>query len=140
MQDLDEGLALGSWVHPKQALAVLVEESDIGRVRVGHLAELLLQRSHLEKLPGLIEAVDAGKLSTLPHPLLDAQHGGPIATLQTVKQAPVQALYRVRMRLQTQPDLHQMAVGTASIQTEAKAWLPSVMERVYAVLIRESGF
>ena len=151
LQDLDEGLALGSWVHPKQALAVLVdpkswvvdvlvEESDIGRVRVGDPVELLLQRSHFEKLQGQVEAIDTGKLSTLPHPLLDAQHGGPIATLQTAKLAPVQALYRVRMRLQNQPDLRQMALGTASIRTEAKAWLPTILERVYAVLIRESGF
>ena len=151
LQDLDDGLTVGSWVHPKQALAVLidpqswvvdvlVEESDIGRVRVGDAVELLLQRTHLEKLPGRVEAVDTGKLSTLPHPLLDAQHGGPIATLQGSKQSPVQALYRVRVRLQTQPDLRQMAMGTASIQTEAKAWLPSVLERVYAVVIRESGF
>ena len=151
LQDLDEGLAVGSWVHPKQALAVLVdrnswvvdvlvEESDIGRVRVGDAAELMLQRSHLEKLPGVVEAIDTSKLVTLPHPLLDAQHGGPIATLQTAKLAPVQAFYRVRVRLQAQPGLRQMALGMASIQTEAKAWMPSVIERTYAVLIRESGF
>ena len=151
LQDIADGLALDGWVHPKQALAmlidpaswavdVLVPEEDISRIRVGDHADILVLRSHLEKFAGTVAAVDTSRLATLPHPMLDAQAGGSIATLPGDKHIPSSALYKVRVTLNKQPTLNQMTIGHAIIHTQAKAWLPTQVDRVLAVLVRESGF
>lgn len=151
LQDIDDGLAPGAWVHPKQALAILVDpaswavdvlvsEDDISRVRVGDVVEVRVLRNRLETLPGKVVAVDTSRLATLPHPMLDAQVGGAIATLAGDKHVPAGALYKVRVALDSQPPLNQMAMGSATIHTQAKAWLPTQLKRIAAVLVRESGF
>ncbi len=149
--DIDDGLAMNSWVHPKQALAVLLDptswvvdvlvpEEDVGRLRVGDAANIFVLRTHLEKMSGRVQAIDTSRLSTLPHLMLDVQTGGPIATLPGDKRSPVAALYKIRVVLDGQPDLTQMVAGHAIIETEAKAWLPTQLNRMLAVLVRESGF
>ena len=52
----------------------------------------------------------------------------------------VMPLYRVRISLDQPPVTAQMAVGKVVIYGEARAWMSSVLERIAAVLIRESGF
>ena len=149
--DIDDGLAQNGWVHPKQALAVLLDpaswvvdvfvpEEDIGRLRLGDPVEIFMLRTHLEKMSGRVEAIDTSRLSTLPHLMLDVQTGGNVATLPGDKRSPAAALYKVRVTLNSQPRLTQMASGHAIIQTEAKAWLPAQLRRILAVLVRESGF
>ena len=122
------------------AVDVLVPEEDISRIRVGDHADILVLRSHLEKFAGTVAAVDTSRLATLPHPMLDAQAGGSIATLPGDKHIPSSALYKVRVTLNKQPTLNQMTIGHAIIHTQAKAWLPTQVDRVLAVLVRESGF
>ena len=149
--DIDDGLSPRAWVHPRQALGVLVdtrswaadvlvEEAQIARVSVGDRVQLMSLRSSLQTFEGKVAGIDTTKLATLPHPLLDAQNGGPLATLPGDKHVPIQALYRVRVTLNQQPDLASVTLAHAIIHTEAKAWLPTVFERVLAVLVRESGF
>ena len=149
--DIDDGLAQNGWVHPKQALAVLLDpaswvvdvfvpEEDIGRLRLGDPVEIFVLRTHLERMSGRVEAIDTSRLSTLPHLMLDVQTGGNVATLPGDKRSPAAALYKVRVTLNSQPHLTQMASGHAIIQTEAKAWLPAQLRRILAVLVRESGF
>ncbi len=151
LQDIDDNLSVGTWVQPKQAMAVLidpeswavdvlVEEADIARVRVHDNAKIYFNDGAFTTLTGKVQAIDTAKINTLPHPMLDAQHGGKIATLPGDKSIPVQGFYKVRVSFDQQPQLEKMAIANVKIQTEAKACLPTVFERVAALFVRESGF
>ena len=71
-----------------------------------------------------------------------AQSGGPIATVPAAGNArsPRDAIYRVRISLDGAPVNSQVAVGEVVIDGVARAWLPSILEGMAAILIRESGF
>ena len=152
LRDVEDNLAVGTWIAPKQPLAVLidpqswavdtfVEEADIGRIKLGDKAKIYLQGSHLQQFMGEVTEIDtAARVQSLPHPMLDAQHGGAIATLPGDKLVPKQALVKVRVSFDAQPNLQRMAAGNVVIQTQARAWLPSAFERVAALFVRESGF
>lgn len=151
LQDADESLTIGTWVQPKQPLAilidpqswaidVLVEETEINRIKLGDSAHVYLSNAAFTVLKGRVSEIDTAKLNALPHPMLDAQHGGKIATLPGDKLIPTQGYYKVRVSFETQPDLQKMTVANVKIETEAKAWLPTVFERVAALFVRESGF
>jgi putative peptide zinc metalloprotease protein len=155
LRDIDEGLAPGVWVHPKQALGilvnprswvvdVLVEESDLARVQVGQPAVLRLTRSQHERYPGKVTEIDASRVTNLPHDMLDARFGGAVQTGPVPNSAdrhvPVSNLYRVRILLDSPPNLKSLATGSVAIQTQGRAWLPDALKRAYAILIRESGF
>ena len=151
LQDIDDSLSIGTWVHPKNAMAVLIdpqswiidamiEEAEISRVKLGDTAEIYLQDADFNKLVGKVTAIDTAKINTLPHPMLDAQYGGNIATLQGDKSIPTQGFYKVRVQFSQQPALNKMALAHVQIETQAKAWLPTIFERVAALLVRESGF
>jgi hypothetical protein len=72
--------------------------------------------------------------------MLDAQFGGKIATLTGDKSIPTAGFYKVRVNFKQQPNMQKMALANVNIDTAAKAWLPTVFERVAALLVRESGF
>ena len=82
----------------------------------------------------------------MPHTMLDAAAGGAIATLKASpeerkpERAPRDALYRVRIALNSAPPGQQMMLANVVISGEGHAWLPAVFSRVAAVVIRESGF
>lgn len=152
LRDVEESLAVDTWIAPKEPLAVLidtqswvidtfVEEADIGRIKLGDKAKIYLQQSHLLQFTGRVTEIDsAARVQTLPHSILDAQHGGAIATLPGDKLTPKQTLVKVRISFDAQPYLQRMATGNVAIQTQARAWLPTIFERVAALLVRESGF
>ena len=151
LQDIDDNLSIGTWVQPKNAMAVLVdpqswaidtmvEETDINRVKVGDAAKVYVNDGTFNTLQGTVAAIDTAKLVALPHPMLDAQYGGRIATLNGDKSIPASGYYKVRVNFKQQPNLQKMALANVNIETAAKAWLPTVFERVAALLVRESGF
>ncbi len=151
LQDIDDTINIGTWVSPKNAMAVLVdpqswavdvmvEEAEINRIKVGDSASIYLHDGSFSKLEGKVAAVDTAKINALPHPMLDAQHGGNIATLTGDKNIPTQGFYKVRVQFNQQPALQKMSLANVKIETVAKAWLPTVFERVAALLVRESGF
>jgi putative peptide zinc metalloprotease protein len=151
LKDTADGLAPRAWVHPKQALAVvvdpsswsvdmLVEERSVSRIKAGDKALVMMLRDSLEKIPAVVESVDTTRLTALPHPALDAQHGGPVQTFPGDKHIPVQSLYRVRLKLEAGVHFQQMRLGHVTVQTQARAWLPSIFSRVLAIILRESGF
>ena len=54
---------------------------------------------------------------------------------------PRDAIYRVRIKLDMPPpESRQMKTGNVVISGEAKAWLPTILKRIGAVAVRESGF
>lgn len=149
--DMNEHLSVGSWVDPKLPLAVLidpkswvvdayVQERDISRITQGNTATIYLQESHLTKLKGKVLEIDKARVPALPNILLDAQFGGAINTLPGDKHIPQDNLYRVRIQLAAPPALTRIAEVQANIETQPRAWLSDVLERITAVLVRESGF
>ncbi len=151
LQDIDDSLNIGTWVSPKQAMAVLVdpqswaadvmvEEAEINRIQLGDAAKIYFNDGTHQALEGNVAAIDSAKVNALPHPMLDAQHGGTIATLAGDKSIPAQGFYKVRVNFKQQPNLQKMTLTNVKIETQAKAWLPTVFERVAALFVRESGF
>lgn len=153
VRDLDMQLAPGVWVHPRQPLAIVVDpahwvadayvaEADIARVRRGDRARVRIGTGLPYFRRGRVIEVDAARATILPHTMLDAQAGGPLTTLAAAGNARTarDAIYRVRIALDEAPHATQMTVGEVVIDGAPRAWLSSGLERIAAVLIRESGF
>lgn len=153
LRDVDEHLAPGVWVHPRQPLAVLVDlthwvveayipEADIGRILPGNAARIQLQSTSPSFLDGRVTEVDTTRLTVLPTRILDAHAGGPIASLpgSGKERLPRDALYRVKISLADRPEMAQMESATVIIHGQSRAWILTILERVGAILIRESGF
>lgn len=157
LSDLDPLLAVGVWVQPRQPLAVVLDparwvveayvpEAEVTRVRVGDAVRVYFGLRSPRVLTGRVEEVDAARTAALPHSMLDASTGGPIATLKPSaeerrpERAPKDAIYRVRITLDSAPPCQQMMLADVVISGEGHAWLPAMFSRVAAVAIRESGF
>ena len=157
LSDLDPLLAPGVWVQPRQPLAVIIDpsrwmveayvgEADIARVRVGDPARIYLGLRSLKALTGRVQEVDTTRTSALPHSMLDANAGGPIATLRhsaeerRPERAPRDAIYRVKITLDESPTSQQMMLSEVVISGEGHAWLATILSKMAAVFIRESGF
>ena len=93
LSDLDPQLTAGVWVQPRQPLAIVfdpahwtvetfVAEEDVARVRIGDAARVYVSMRSLEFLRGHVVELDAARTAALPHSMLDATAGGPIATLR----------------------------------------------------------
>ncbi len=157
LSDLDPQLAFGVWVQPRQPLAVILDpsswvaeayvaEAEIRRVRAGDRVRLYFGLRSSRIIEGRVQEVDTGRTTALPHSMLDASAGGLIATLKPSledrkpERAPRDALYRVRITLDSAPVGQQMMLANAVISGEGHAWLPTIFSRIAAVFIRESGF
>jgi putative peptide zinc metalloprotease protein len=109
--DVDPMLAPGSWVNAATPLAwvvqpaqwqadVLVAESDRRRIAVGGRVTVVVQ-GRTQVLEGRIVAIDDVRVQRLPHLLLAANHGGPIAVAPGTGKAdlqPTENLYRVAVQ------------------------------------------
>ena len=155
--DLDPQLRDGVWIQPRQPLANVVDleswtveafisEENVNRVRVGDRARVHMGLNSISFLHGRVQEVDSSRTAVLPHSMLDAKAGGPIATLATAgddrrqERVPKNAIYRVKIALDGKPQVRQMQLTNVVISGEPRAWLPGVLNRVAAVAIRESGF
>ena len=148
---MDSDLAPGVWIQPSQPLATLVDysewvvdsfihEEDIHRIQPGDKAQVYMPL-RLGILQGQVIEVDATRTTVLPHYSLSAKSGGDIVTLEAEKNIPRDALYRVRVKLDAPPpESRQMKTGNVVISGEAEAWLPTILKRIGAVAVRESGF
>jgi putative peptide zinc metalloprotease protein len=160
LRDLDPQLAPGVWVQPRQPLGVVIDPSswtieayvpevDVARIRVGDKARAFMGLRSLQAFTGRVQEIDTARTAVLPHTLLDAKSGGPIATLtpnadDKRERVPKDAIYRVRITLDEAPfaqqSHQQMMLASVTITGESRAWLPSVFSRMAAVVVRESGF
>ena len=157
LEDLDPQLTTGVWVAPRQPLAILIDptswtveafvaEEDVARVRVGDLARIHFGGRSLTVLKGQVKEIDSSRTSVLPHSMLDARAGGPLATVpastdnQRQERIPKDAIYRVRIAVDGAPQGRQMMLTSVVIAGEERAWLPSILTRIAAVAVRESGF
>jgi len=146
-------LAPGVWVQPRQPLAIVVDpaswvvdayiaESDIARVQPGDKTRVKIGSAAPAFQSGRVTEVDAARSNVLPHAILDSQSGGPIATLPGAGniRSPRDAIYRFRIALDAAPVEARVALAEVVIDGTPRAWLPSVLEGMAAILIRESCF
>jgi putative peptide zinc metalloprotease protein len=96
---------------------------------------------------GRIEAIDVSRTTVLPSSLLDANHGGPIATVneparsgQERAQVVRDALFRVRVVLDEPLPVHQVAAVRVRIDGHAESLISGTLRRMASIFIRESGF
>jgi putative peptide zinc metalloprotease protein len=149
--DVDPTLQPGTWVASKNQVGILVdpgswvvdayvEQRQIERIQVGAHARFRPER-HWFFIDATVLAIDSTRSGKLSHLMLDARHGGPIATQGGERQAlPVETLYRVRLALaQPLPELHETR-GRASIEGARQSLIWEAVKRVIALVIRESGF
>jgi putative peptide zinc metalloprotease protein len=152
--DVDPMLAAGVWVNPRQPLAMLVDpgawvvdsfvaEEDLARLRVGDRATVQLAGA-TGLMAGKVVEIDAARTATLPHRLLDAQFGGPIATVQgagaKAEGSPRASLFRIKIQLDRAPDVTRMAAVQVVIQGEPRSLLGGAFTHALSVVVRESGF
>lgn len=159
LRDIDPALAPGVWVKPRESLAVLVdqrqwvvdafiEEAHLGRLQVGQPVRAGLMADPRTWTDGRIEAIDVSRTLVLPDPMLDATHGGPIATVASppkdgqMQQGPVvrDALFRIRIVLDEPLPTQQVATVRVRIEGEAESVAAGLFRKVASVFIRESGF
>jgi len=149
--DVDQHLRAGAWVNARTPLGILVDPSSwivdayvdqqqVGRILVGANASFWPQRWGTS-VDAVVVEVDSARSQQLPYAMLDARHGGAVATQPHEKQAlPAQALYRVRLQLrEALPQVRELR-GTVHISAERSSWLGHVLQNGLAVVIRESGF
>lgn len=150
-RDVDPHLRAGSWVDMRTPLGVLVDPSrwivdtyvdqqQVHRVAEGSAARFWPQHRG-RPVEATVLAVDSTRSQQLPYAMLDARHGGAIATQPHEKQAvPLQPMYRVRLLLQEPLPQEREIRGMAHIDAERSSWLWQVLQNALAVVIRESGF
>jgi len=150
-RDVDPMLSTGVWVGVKNQLGVLIdprtwvadvyiEQGQLARLRVGAEASFRPEK-RLTAIRAVVTDIDSTRSSRLSHPMLDAQHGGPIATQPGERQGqPVNALYRVRLALEEPLDVEHEALGRATLNGAPVSLLWEGVRQTLAVVIRESGF
>ncbi|GAA6140187.1 HlyD family efflux transporter periplasmic adaptor subunit [Hydrogenophaga sp. 5NK40-0174] len=158
--DIDPLLSEGGWVKSRQPLAMLidrsswvvdalVEEADLALIEVGDTARVRVMTSPDQWLSGVVEAIDVSRINSLPSEALDAQHGGPIVTVeppdgqingQDIGRVPKDALFRVRVKIDEPPVTHAAMAARVVIEGDAHSLLARATRRVVSVFVRESGF
>ena len=158
LADVDPELAPGVWVNPSSPIAVLydpsewlvdalVDEASIGRFAIGAPARFHVRGRPAPALVATVVAIDSARAQVLPHPMLAVQHGGRVPATQAPDGTllPRDALYRVRLRLESPPagDVatgHRHLLGSVAIEGEARAPLVDWARALAALVVRESGF
>lgn len=149
--DVDPALRPGTWVGPRNPVGVLVDptswvvdayvdQRQIERIALGAKAHFRATR-HWRSMEATVVDVDLTRSSRLSHAMLDARHGGAIATQPNERQSmPVDTLYRVRLALsEPLPELHETA-GRVVIEGARISLAWAGFKRMASVAIRESGF
>lgn len=149
--DVDPTLRPGTWIGPHSQIGILidptrwivdayVEQRQVERIELGAPASFR-QDGQWDSVAAQVIDIAPTRSHRLPHPMLDARHGGPIATQPGEKPGlPVDALYRVRLALQQPLAERSEARGQASIEGAPHSLIVAATRRIAAIAIRESGF
>jgi putative peptide zinc metalloprotease protein len=154
LRDLAEGLHPGTWVNSDLPLGrvvddstwraeLLVEEQALARIAVGQSVQLYQLGLASPPLTGRVAAVDPLRVTRLPHPMLNANSGGPILThRENDHDVAVDALYRVSIALDAGAESAAAAgaIRRGRIEAEPQSLWQQWLRPLLAVLVRESGF
>ena len=149
--DTDPNVRSGTWVGPRNQLGILIDPSSwvidayvdqrqLERIQVGASANFRPQR-HWNSLPAKVVGIDSTRVNKLSYPMLDALHGGPVATQRGERQGvPVDALYRVRLALAEPLHEHQETEGYITIEGTRRIPAWEFVQRAASIAVRETGF
>lgn len=150
--EADDWVQAGTWVQPQQALGVLVNparwkaeafvnQSALSRLKLNGTAQVYPANDPGAVWPAKVIAIERTQLPELPHAMLSAVHGGPLAThpLPGTALAPRDSLYRVVLALD-ETVTQRPVVATISLPAEPRSWLIEQLKPIAIVLIRELNF
>ncbi|TWC17807.1 putative peptide zinc metalloprotease protein [Pseudomonas sp. SJZ085] len=153
LTDIDPSIQPGVWVKPNQPLGVLVNpaswtveafvrQQDLSRLSIGARARFYAEGDAGTALGGQVVSIDDSRTQNVPHLMLSTAYGGPIpvsgkpdSSLQVRD-----ALYRVRISLDTPPAQTMMRLGKVSIEGAHVSPVAGLLTDALSILIRESGF
>ncbi len=149
VRDVDHELRPGSWVGVGVPLAwvvdpstwraeLLVEEAAVARLAVGQTARLYPVGYASAPWRARIAAIDPVRLQALPHPMLDARHGGPVVTEAGEGRGgsrPRAALFRVALELDAAPPAERMHRVRGAVDAAPQ----SLWERWSGALVADAG-
>ncbi|MCW5581037.1 MAG: HlyD family efflux transporter periplasmic adaptor subunit [Luteimonas sp.] len=151
--DVDPTVKAGNWINASTPLAwvvhpgrwraeIMVAEKDRGRLEVGGKVTIVVH-GRTQVLSGRIIAIDNARVQRLPHMLLAAPYGGPLAVLPgTVDEGlrPAAAVYRVLVEGEGDEDRPAIRLVHAHLEATGESagwrWLATGL----SVLIQQSGF
>jgi Multidrug resistance efflux pump len=152
--DLDRTLREGLWVDRQKPLAFVADlsnphviaflpESDVFRLDVGAKARFI-PADPLEATRELtVREIGSANVDVFDIPALASVHGGPVATRRDTdgRLLPSHPLYRVELYfVGAPPNLMQTSRGLVVAQGAPQSPARAALERITAVLIRESGW
>jgi len=149
--DTDLTVRSGTWVGPRNQLGVLIDPSSwvvdayvdqrqLERIQVGASARFRPQKQWLS-IAAMVVDIDSTRVTKLAYPMLDATHGGSVATQRGERQGvPVDSLYRVRLALAEPLTEHRETQGHVTIDgaRHSPAW--QFVQRAASIAVRETGF
>ena len=149
--DTDPTTRPGTWVGPRNQLGVLidptswvidayVDQRQLERIHVGASARFRPQRQW-QSVPATVVDIDSTRVAKLSYPMLDATHGGPVATQRGERLGvPVDALYRVRLVLNEPLAENHETRGYATIDGTRRSPAWQFFQRIASIAVREAGF
>lgn len=149
--DTDPTVRPGTWVGTRNQLGMLIDPSrwiveayvdqrQLERIRVGAGARFRPLR-HWASVPATVVDIDSARVGKLPYAMLDATHGGPIATQPGERRGmPVDALYRVRLALAEPLEAHRETPGHVTVEGTRRSPAWQFVQRAASVVVREAGF
>ena len=149
--DTDPTIRNGTWVGPRNPLGVLIDPSrwvveayvdqrQLERIQVGARARFRPQEQW-QSVAATVVDIDSTRVTKLAYPMLDATHGGPVATQRGERQGvPVEALYRVRLALAAPLTDHHETRGYVIIDGTRRSPAWQFVQRAASVVVREAGF
>lgn len=150
-----ETLQPGRWVNTSMPLATVVhsptlkvrgllDAAGLDAVLPGQRGLFIPDRANGERLPVTVSGIDVGAVIDMPFPELASVYGGHIAVRSGANQSltPEAALFSVSFAADA-PVLQAAPLresGVIVVEGVRRSWAWSQLERVIAILIRESGF
>ena len=152
--DIDHDVQAGVWITANQAIGILidpsswvvdalVEQKSLELIKVGSAVRFYRRNRFEAPLSGQVVGIDSARAQVLPHAMLASDNGGRIAATKQSNGSltPRDALYRVRIKLSTEPGMHQsVEIGSAIIDGGRRSLLADMWTSLLALLVRESGF
>nr|VFJ60039.1 MAG: putative peptide zinc metalloprotease protein [Candidatus Kentron sp. DK] len=158
VMELMPGIRPGRWVNETQVLA-LVADANVLKVdaylteeKLRYAASRMAGRfiSDIPESPSRpvrLVAVNPARVAVLEDPYLASTHGGPITARLSERQEiiPEDALYRLHWRVEPAESpipapIRYIEVGEVHVYSGASLRIVDLLNHVFAVLIRESGF
>ncbi len=141
----------GQWVSSKEPLGVLVDASkwqvdayigqdEIPRIAPGNLA-YFYPAGQTSRIHGRIVSIASTRANELEHPALSSRFGGPITTAPHGNSlAPTQPVFHVVIQLDAPPTDMAETKGQVQLEGQKRSLLSEGLDKLSAILLRESGF